>query len=138
MSSAINRVIVIGRLTRDPDLRNVGPDNTPLCVMRIAVPRRYEGDGRPARFFTVKVWGTQGERCQEYLAKGRQIAVDGELDHYERRTGEGEEREYFERVEIAASTVQFLDRPRETETTQHEHDPEREELDVDVEPAPAF
>lgn len=77
----MNNVSIIGRLTRDPELRYT-PDGTPVCSLRIAVDgaggRDSQGEYQ-AGFFNVSVWREQGERCAQYLAKGRQVGVSGSL-----------------------------------------------------------
>lgn len=103
----INRVIVTGNLTRDPELRNTA-SGTPVCSLRIACnTRRKQGDEwvEKPNFFDVTVWGKQGENCATYLEKGRPIAVDGRLEWREFDDREGNKRQA---VEIIADSVQFL------------------------------
>jgi single-strand DNA-binding protein len=104
----INRVIVTGNLTRDPELRTT-PSGLSICKLGIAVNgRRKNGQTGEwedkANFFRVTVFGAQGERCQEYLKKGRPVAIDGRLEwsQYER---EGQK---IESIDIIADSVQFL------------------------------
>jgi single-strand DNA-binding protein len=103
----INVVVITGNLTRDPKLRHT-EGGTAVCNLRVAVNgRRKNGNDEyvdKPNYFNVTVWGAQGERCNEYLAKGRPVAVEGRLDWKEQ--GEGDDhREY---VQIIANTVQFL------------------------------
>jgi single-strand DNA-binding protein len=105
----VNRVVLTGNLTRDPELRNL-PSGTAVCNMRIAVNSRRKDSSSgewvdKPNYFNVKVWGAQGENCAEYLAKGRPIAVDGRLDWHEWEAQGGDKRQS---VEIVADTVQFL------------------------------
>lgn len=107
-ASNINRVILTGNLTKDPELRSL-QSGTSLCKMRIAVnSRRKDSSGdwvdKP-NYFDVTVWGKQGENCAEYLSKGRPVAVDGRLDWHEWETDDGHKRQA---VEIIADSVQFL------------------------------
>ena len=106
-SANINRVIVTGNLTRDPELRST-PSGTPVCKLRIAVnSSRKTAEGNwedKPNYFDVTVWGAQGENCATYLTKGRPVAIDGRLDWHEWEQ-EGNKRQA---VEIIADRVQFL------------------------------
>lgn len=108
MAASINRVVLVGNLTRDPELRHT-PSGTPVCSLRVAVnSRRKDESGQwvdKPNYFSVTVWGQQGENCAQYLAKGRPVAVDGRLDWREWETPDGNKREA---VEVVAETVQFL------------------------------
>ena len=104
----INRVVVSGNLTRDPELRST-PGGTSVCSLRIAVNSRRKDDSgqwvdKP-NYFDVTVWGAQGENCAQYLAKGRPVAVDGRLDWREWEAKDGSKRQS---VDIIADSVQFL------------------------------
>ena len=103
----INRVVVSGNLTRDPELRST-PGGTSVCSLRIAVnSRRKDESGQwvdKPNYFDVTVWGAQGENCAQYLAKGRPVAVDGRLDWREWEK-DGVKRQS---VSIIADSVQFL------------------------------
>ena len=107
-ASNINRVIITGNLTRDPELRNL-QSGTSVCKLRIAVNTRRKGAGGEwedrANYFDVTVWGAQGENCATYLQKGRPVAVDGRLEWREWESQDGGKRQA---VEIVADTVQFL------------------------------
>jgi single-strand DNA-binding protein len=108
MAASINRVILVGNLTRDPELRHT-PSGTPVCSLRIAVnSRRKDETGQwidKPNYFSITVWGQQGENCAQYLAKGRPVAIDGRLDWREWEAQDGGKREA---VEIVAESVQFL------------------------------
>jgi single-strand DNA-binding protein len=105
----INKVIITGNLTRDPELRAL-PSGTSVCELRIACNTRRkngstgEWEDRP-NYFNVKVWGPQGESCSRFLAKGRPVAVDGRLEWREWETQDGAKRQA---VDIIADSVQFL------------------------------
>ena len=107
-ASNINRVIITGNLTRDPELRNL-QSGTSVCKLRIAVNTRRKGAGGEwedrANYFDVTVWGAQGENCATYLQKGRPVAIDGRLEWREWESQDGGKRQA---VEIVADTVQFL------------------------------
>jgi single-strand DNA-binding protein len=104
----INRVVLVGNLTRDPELRHT-PSGTPVCKLRLAVNTRQKDAsgnwGDKPNYFDVTVWGNQGESCAQFLAKGRPVAVDGRLDWREWDAQDGTKRQA---VEIIADTVQFL------------------------------
>jgi single-strand DNA-binding protein len=105
----INRVIITGNLTSDPELSSL-PSGTSVCKLRVAVNRRYKDSSsgewvEKPNYFDVKVWGAQGENCANYLSKGRGVAVDGRLEWREWESQDGSKRQA---VEIVADTVQFL------------------------------
>jgi single-strand DNA-binding protein len=109
MAASINRVILVGNLTRDPELRHT-PSGTAVCSLRLAVNSRRKdastGEwGEKPNYFDVTVWGNQGESCAQYLSKGRPVAVDGRLDWREYEAKDGSKRQA---VEIIADSVQFL------------------------------
>ena len=109
MAANINRVVLVGNLTRDPELRHT-PGGTAVCSLRIAVNTRRKdaatGDWtEKPNYFDVTVWGNQGESCAQYLAKGRPVAIDGRLEWREWEAQDGTKRQA---VEIIADTVQFL------------------------------
>ena len=108
MAANINRVVLVGNLTRDPELRST-PAGTPVCSLRIAVnSRRRDESGQwidKPNYFSVSVFGNQAESCSQYLSKGRPVAIDGRLDWREWQAQDGSKRES---VEIVAESVQFL------------------------------
>ncbi len=107
-ASNINRVIITGNLTADPELRSL-PSGTSVCKLRVAVNTRRK-DGASGEwvdkpnYFDVTVWGAQGENCAKYLAKGRGVALDGRLEWREWESEAGKR----SAVDIIADTVQFL------------------------------
>jgi single-strand DNA-binding protein len=109
MAGNINRVIITGNLTKDPELGSVPGSGTAVCSLRVAVNgRRRSASGEwedQPNYFDVTVWGQQGENCHRYLKKGRPIAVDGRLRWREWTTQEGQKRQA---VDIIADSVQFL------------------------------
>jgi single-strand DNA-binding protein len=108
VAANINRVVLVGNLTRDPELRQT-PSGTSVCSLRIAVnSRRRDESGQwtdKPNYFSISVFGNQAESCAQYLAKGRPVAIDGRLDWREWQTQDGQKREA---VEIVAESVQFL------------------------------
>lgn len=111
-ASNINRVVLTGNLTRDPELRSTASGMS-VCSLRIATnTRRKDGQSGEwvdqAHYFSVTVFGRQGENAAQYLSKGRGVAVDGRLNWREYEDRSGSKREA---VEIIADTVQFLAGP---------------------------
>ncbi len=105
----INRVVLVGNLTRDPELRHT-PSGMAVCKLRVAVNTRQKDQatgqwGDKPNYFDVTVWGNQGESCSQFLSKGRPVAIDGRLDWREWDAQDGTKRQA---VEIIADNVQFL------------------------------
>jgi single-strand DNA-binding protein len=104
----INRVVITGNLTRDPELRSL-PNGNAVCSMRVACNgrrRTSEGQWEDApNYFDITVWGAQGENCKKYLSKGRPVAIDGRLQWREWSDQSGNKRQS---VDIIAESVQFL------------------------------
>jgi single-strand DNA-binding protein len=109
MAANINRVVLVGNLTRDPEMKHL-PSGTALCSLRIAVnTRRKDESGQwtdKPNYFDVSVWGNQGESCAQYLSKGRPVAIDGRLEWREWEASDGSGKR--QAVEIVADNVQFL------------------------------
>jgi single-strand DNA-binding protein len=110
VAANINRVVLVGNLTRDPELRHT-PSGMAVCSLRLAVNSRRKDSstgewGEKPNYFDITVWGNQGESCAQYLSKGRPVAVDGRLDwrEYEAKDGSGKR----QAIEIIADSVQFL------------------------------
>ncbi|HEX4837918.1 MAG TPA: single-stranded DNA-binding protein [Solirubrobacteraceae bacterium] len=107
--SNINRVVLVGRLTADPELRAL-PSGSTVCNLRLACNtsrKNAEGDyTEKPNFFTVSIFGSAGESVHRYMSRGRRVAVDGRLDWREWETPEGGKRQA---VDIVAESVQFLD-----------------------------
>ena len=105
----INRVVLVGNLTRDPELRHT-PSGTAVCSLRLAVNTRRK-DGATGEwtekpnYFDITVWGSQGENCAQYLAKGRPVGIDGRLEWREWQAQDGTNRQS---VEIIAENTQFI------------------------------
>ena len=109
MPANINSVVLVGNLTRDPELRHT-PSGTAVCSLRLAVNSRRK-DGSTGQwtdkpnYFDITVWGQQGESCAQYLTKGRPVGVQGRLEWREWDAQDGSKRQA---VEIIADNVQFL------------------------------
>ncbi len=108
MARDIARATIVGRLTRDPELKQL-PSGTSLCKLGVAVNSSVKDSSgqwvEKPNFFDVTVWGQQGENCARYLSKGRQVAVDGRLNYDAWEAQDGSKRS---RVDIIADTVMFL------------------------------
>lgn len=107
----LNKVILIGRLTRDPELRYT-QTGIPVANFSIAVDRRFTGQGgeRETDFIDIVAWRKLAELCANHLGKGRLVAVDGSLQSRSYETNDGQKRKAWE---VVADNVDFLDRPRE-------------------------
>lgn len=103
----LNRIILIGRLTRDPELRYTPTNNTPVCTFTLAVDRsRKNAQGeRETDFINIVVWSKLGENCANYLAKGKLAAVDGRLQIRNYTDKDGNRRSI---TEVVAEDVRFL------------------------------
>jgi len=107
--ASINRVVLLGNLTHDPELRPL-PSGSSVCQLRIAVNDRVKDRSTGewtdyANYFDIAVFGQQAERCAQYLSRGRQVAVDGRLRWRSWETQDGQKRS---KVEVVADTVQFV------------------------------
>jgi len=107
----LNRVILIGRLARDPELRYT-PAGVPVAGFTLAVERPFTNrDGRrEVDFIDIVAWRRQAETCANHLSKGRLVAVEGRLQIRSYETQEGQRRRV---AEVIADSVTFLDWPRE-------------------------
>jgi len=110
----MNSVILIGRLTRDPELKYLANTGTPVTTFSLAVDKQLSKEkrqeltekGEPtADFINIIVWGKQAENCANYLAKGRLVAIQGRIQSRSWETENG--RRYA--TEVVANQVQFLE-----------------------------
>jgi single-strand DNA-binding protein len=102
----INHVVLVGRLTRDAELKYTAGGQA-VCKFSIAINRRRKSGDQwvdEANFFDIVLWGRQGEALNQYLVKGKQIGVDGEL-RQDRWEQDGQNRS---KVEIVANNIQLL------------------------------
>ena len=107
--AAFNKSVLVGNLTKDPECKEVGEKNTPICSFSIAVNNTRSKD--EVLFMNVAVWGKSAENCQKYLQKGSSVLVEGRI-----RQAKMENGSYW--TEVVAETVQFLGRTKGTETTE--------------------
>ena len=106
----LNQVILIGRLTNDPDLRYTSGNGKAVCNFGLAVNRPYKSK-QEADFINIEVWGKQAENTAQYVGKGSKVAVTGELniDQYEK---DGQKRTA---TKVKANRVVFLDDKKKIE-----------------------
>ena len=102
----MNKIILIGNLTKDPELRTTQAGDA-VCSFTIAVNRRKNAQaGQPeADFFRVNVWRQQGENCARYLSKGKKVYVSGPVQC---RTYTGQDGQTRASIEVTANEVEFL------------------------------
>ena len=111
--ASLNKVFLLGNLTRDPDLRGF-PNGQSVCDLGLAVSRRFVSNGQEQEetcFVDVVVWGKVANNCRQYLSKGSQVMVEGrlQLDTWEDRNGGGQR----SRLRVVAENVQFMNRRRD-------------------------
>ena len=106
--ASYNKVILMGNLTRDPELRYT-PSGAPVCNFDLAMNRSYTTQAGEKKdevcFMTIVVWNKQAEICGEHLAKGRSVLVEGRLQQRSWETPEGQKRT---KIEVVAERVQFI------------------------------
>lgn len=102
----LNRIVIIGRLTRDPEMRQT-PSGTAVCAFTLAVDRSFKSAAgeRETDFIPVVAWRQLGETCGRYLAKGKLAAVDGRLQIRTYQAQDGSKRTA---AEVVAENVRFL------------------------------
>lgn len=133
--ASLNRVVLVGNLTKDPEIRNT-PDGTAVANLRLAVNRQWtnkQGE-READFFNIVAWRKLAELCGQYLGKGSAVAIDGRLQSRSWDAADGQRRTT---VEIVADNIQFLSRtqaPVETiSTTTYENQVDSHEQEIPIE-----
>jgi single-strand DNA-binding protein len=126
----MNKLIIIGNLTRDPESRVTATDRL-VCNFTVAVNRRGR-DEQQADYFRVSVWDEMGRACQKYLAKGRKVAVAGRVTASAYAGNDGTPRAS---LEVAAQEVEFLT-PRSQEAAPVERDEQTGFVKVEDEELP--
>ncbi|NLB35121.1 MAG: single-stranded DNA-binding protein [Elusimicrobia bacterium] len=111
MGSNVNLVILMGNLTRDPELRHTSTGQA-VTTLTVAVNRTFKNSktgnwDKAVDFLPVVVWGVHAENCEKYLSKGSGVLVEGRLSQSSRTTPEGE---IWSKIEVVAGRVQFLSR----------------------------
>jgi len=106
MAGSYNRIVLVGNLTRDPEIRYVDGGGKAVTKFALAVNRRTKG-GDETMFIDIVAWDRLGEICNQYLKKGMSALVEGRLAIRKYETKEGEKRTA---VEVVASDMQMLDK----------------------------
>lgn len=111
----MNKVVLIGRLTRDPELKFTVNNGTAVVKITVAINRRYKKDGQPeADFIPVVVWGKQAENTANYMTKGKLVGIAGRIETRSYEAKDGTKR-YI--TEVIAEEVSFLEWGEKTEDT---------------------
>ena len=112
----MNKVILLGRLTRDPEVRYTQTNNTLVASFSLAVNRRFvrQGEERQADFINIVAWSKLGEFCSKYFKKGQQVAVVGRL---QTRTWDDEQGQKRYITEVVAEEAYFADSKRDGDTS---------------------
>lgn len=128
----MNKVFLIGRLTRDPELRYTG-NNTAVASFSLAVNRNYTNQAgeREADFINIVVWRKQAENVKNYLSQGSQVAVDGRIQTRSYDDADGKKR-YI--TEVVADNVEFLGTKNSNGSSQPNPSPEPTPYDFGKEP----
>src|SRR5437773_7565305 len=131
----VNRIFLIGRLTRDPELRYV-PSGHPVANFTLAVDRSFktsQGE-RETDFIDIVAWRKSAELATQYLSKGRLVAVEGRLQIRSYEAQEGTRRKV---AEVVTDRIQFLDRKNGSGPRTEESEAAEDEAGADAEPAGA-
>ena len=120
----MNNVVMIGRLTKDPELKYIGTNNTALCSFSIAVDRPFtkKDDEVKADFFNVVVWGKTAEHCANYLKKGRKVAIKGRFQNNNYTDKDGVKRYSLELIAEQVDIIDWGDKSKEEKNTTFEED----------------
>ena len=118
----LNKIVTIGRLTRDPEVRYTQSGKA-VCTFSIAVNDGY-GENKKAYFFPVVAWGKSAEACGNSLHKGSKVAVTGKLTSRQYDNSEGKKVTVFEIVADAFGGVEFLDGKKQGDSQPNEIDSE--------------
>ena len=117
----MNKVILMGRLTRDPEVRYTQTNNTLVASFSLAVNRRFvrQGEERQADFFNIVAWSKLGEFCSKYFKKGQQVGIIGRL---QTRTWDDDQGVKHYITEVIAEEAYFADSKRDGESTSSNFD----------------
>ncbi len=116
----MNKTILMGRLTTDPEIRYTSSNNTAVCSFKLAVNRRFKQEGQPsADFIPVVAWSKLAEFCGKYFQKGRQVVVVGRIQTRTWDDNEGK-RQYV--TEVVAEEAYFTDSKKETQQSNQQSD----------------
>lgn len=113
----MNHIVISGNLGKDPSTR-YSPNGKKICSFSVAVNRHWTSDDgekhEETTWFNVECWNGLAEVCQQYLAKGRRVLVEGRLSIRPYTDQDGQKRTW---VSLGATNVEFLDAPRNQEST---------------------
>lgn len=123
----INKVILMGRLTRDPELRHTG-SGTPVCSFTIAIPNGY-GESQTTDFINCVAWNKTAEFVNKYFSKGRMIIVIGKIQS---RSWEGQDGKKNYATEVVASEVSFGDSKKDTDSVDNTADSNDDFAQLDI------
>lgn len=126
----MNQVVIIGRLTRDPELRYIPGSGTAVATFSIAVDRDYtKKDGsKETDFIPVEVIGKSAEFCANYIPKGRLVAIQGSIRVDKYRTQSGEDRTF---TKINCRNIESLESSKKDNSSQGSFEPSFQEVDPD-------
>ena len=112
----MNKVILMGRLTRDPEVRYTQTNNTVVASFSLAVNRRFvrQGEERQADFINIVAWSKLGEFCSKYFKKGQQVGIIGRI---QTRTWDDDQGERHDVTEVVAEEAYFADSRRDGEAS---------------------
>ncbi len=117
--TGFNRVVLVGNLTRDPELRQI-PSGTAVADLGMATNEKYKNrDGQTVEstcFVDIVTWGKQAQVCGQYLAKGSSILVEGRLQFDQWKASDGQNRH---KLRVRADRIQFLGKPAHAEGARH-------------------
>lgn len=117
----LNQVILIGRLTKDPELKYTQGSGTPVATFTLAVDRPYTNQQgqREADFIPIQVWRKAAENCAKYLAKGSLVAITGRI---QTRSWDGNDGKKHYATEVVADTVRFLNSKKQSSNNESDTD----------------
>ena len=117
--TSFNKVILLGNLTRDPEIRYT-PANMAVAGFGVAVNEKYKHEGQvkeKVTYLDIVVWGKSAENCAKYLSKGSSVLIEGKLQ--QRRWDDKDTGAKRSKIEVVASTVTFLGKPKAAEEVPH-------------------
>ena len=116
----MNKVILMGRLTRDPEVRYTQTNNTLVASFSLAVNRRFarQGEERQADFINIVAWSKLGEFCSKYFKKGQQVGIIGRI---QTRSWEDEQGQKRYTTEVVAEEAYFADSKRDADAASFEN-----------------
>ena len=112
----MNKVFLVGNLTRDPELSTVGANNASVCKFGLAVNRRVGGN-QETDFYNITAWRALGENCAKFIKKGSKVAIIGDIQIRNYEDKEGNKRTS---VDVNATEVEFLNRKEETPSSSYD------------------